>query len=119
LLLNESDDSVAVIAFVCNHMGSVDTCQQGYSLNSVMYLAPCKTEAQGLAFGVSNHVNLGAQSSSGTPQSLAFGPPFPLAACWCALTTVESIMMYLLSASASSTSKIRSQIPDLAQRVNR
>jgi hypothetical protein len=41
---------------------------------------------------VGQQVDLGAQTSSGTPQSRVFGAPFlrPAAACWCARTMVES-----------------------------
>lgn len=60
----------------------------------------------------------GAQSASGTPQSLVLAPRFPPAAYWWTRTVVGSIMTYLLSASSGRTWKIRSNNPDLPQRVN-
>ena len=45
---------------------------------------------------VGQQMDLGAQTSSGTPQSRVFAAPFlrPVAACWCARTMVESIIRY-------------------------
>ena len=46
-----------------------------------MALADGKDEAHRPAERVAGHVDLGGQSTSGTPQSLILAPPFPLAAC--------------------------------------
>jgi hypothetical protein len=46
-----------------------------------MNLTRGEEEAQRPAEPFGEHVNLGRQSSSGTPQSLVAGPPFPVAAC--------------------------------------
>ena len=62
-------------------MGRPDPVQEGYALFRVRRLASGKDEAYRSARGVSKHVDLGAQSSSGTPQSLVLGPPFPHIAC--------------------------------------
>jgi hypothetical protein len=44
---------------------------------------------------VGQQVDLGAQTSSATPQSLVCAPFLrPVAACWCARTIVESIIRY-------------------------
>ena len=52
--------------------GTADVCR----------LTGCKKEAQWAAFAIRDQVDLGGQSSSGTPQSLIAAPPFPVAACW-------------------------------------
>ena len=91
--VDEPQDFVAVISLVGNHVGGLDSCQQGYSLWGIMSLTSSEGKTYGLALGINHQMNLGAQSSSGTPQSLALAPPFPQAACWWARTMVESIMM--------------------------
>ena len=62
-------------------------------LGGISSLTAGEDKAYGLASSINHHMNLGAQSSSGTPQSLALAPPFPQTACWWARTMVESIMM--------------------------
>jgi len=64
-------------------------------------------------------VYLGAQAAAGPPDGLAagfFGAP---ALCWCARTTVLSIIAYSLSASAARCWNTRSHTPDRDQRLNR
>ena len=70
---------------------------------------------------VGQQMDLGAQSTSGTPQSLVAGAFFlrPVAACWCARTMVESIIRYWFFLSATRSAKTRSHTPARAQRMNR
>src|SRR5690606_34055927 len=68
---------------------------------------------------VAEHVDLGGQSTSGTPQRLILGPPFPVAAsCW-ARTMALSSIRYLLSRSAVSVSTTRSHTPARHHRLRR
>ncbi len=50
-------------------------------LGNVATLAGCQDDLDGPSFAVGRHMDLGGQSSSGTPQSLVAVPPFPVAAC--------------------------------------
>jgi len=65
---------------------------QSFGLRHVVCLPRCDDQAYGTAFAVASQVDFGAQTSSGTPQSLGGRPPFPVAACWCARTMVLSSM---------------------------
>ena len=80
--MDELQDFVAVIPLVGNHVGGLDSGQQGYSLWGIMSLTSSEGKTYGLALGINYQMNLGAQSSSGTPQRLVSAPPFPQAACW-------------------------------------
>ena len=53
-----------------------DPAQEEYALRGVRSLTSGEDEADGLAPGVSHHMDLGAQSCSRTPQSLVLAPPF-------------------------------------------
>jgi hypothetical protein len=45
-------------------------------------LASRDPKAQRPSERIGQHMDLGRQSTSGTPQRLILGPPFPVAACW-------------------------------------
>lgn len=102
------DDTAAFAAF-----------EQGGGHLAVVNLTGRKKDAQGTPLSVGEQMDFGGQSASGTPQILVLVPPFPVAACWWARTSVLSIMTYSLSASAIRLAKMRSQTPALAQRQNR
>ncbi len=77
------DDGAGVVAAVGHHDLGLATGQQGQCLGKLARLAAGQAEADGLAKAVGQQVNLGAQSTSGTPQSLVFAPFLrPVAACW-------------------------------------
>ena len=67
-----------------------EAMDEGWCGEDVVALSGGDEEADRPAERVRGHVDLGGQSSSATPQSLIAGPPFPFAACWCALTRVLS-----------------------------
>ena len=73
---------VAVLGFVGDNGATVYPVEQRGGGNDVMGLAACEDEAQRAAKRVGEHMDFGGQSSSGTPQSLILGPPFPVSACW-------------------------------------
>src|SRR5262249_40579698 len=108
-----------IIGFVGDDAGGGAVLEKVGGGGAVMDLAPGQDEAQGTALGIGEGVDLGGQSSSGTPHSLSFGPPFPLAPCWWTRTRVASSSRYWLSGSAVSESKTFSQTPALAQRAKR
>lgn len=76
-------DGSRVIALVGQHSLGLTAFQQRQGFGVFGCLACGQTEGDGLAQAVGQQVDLGAQSTSGTPQSLVFGAPFlrPVAAC--------------------------------------
>jgi len=108
---NQFAQVVAVIGFIGEYRGGLLSFQEIGGGGDVMRLARCDLEAQRPSERIGQHVDLGRQSTSGTPQRLILGPPFPVAACWWARTIVLSIMRYVLSRSAVSVSNIRSHTP--------
>lgn len=108
---NQFAQAIAVIGFIGEYRIGLLPFQEVGSSRDIMRLASRDPEAQWPSQRVGQHVDLGRQSTSGTPQRLILGPPFPVAACWWARTIVLSIMRYVLSRSAVSVSNIRSQTP--------
>ncbi len=81
--LDGSDDRVGVVAAVGHDDLGLPSGQQRQSLGKLSSLAACKSKGDGFAEAVGQQMNLGAQSTSGTPQSLVFAPFLrPVAACW-------------------------------------
>jgi hypothetical protein len=81
--LDGGDDGVGVIASVRHVDLGLTTGQQGRRFGELSGLASGKPEGDGLARAVGQQMDLGAQSTSGTPQSLVFAPFLrPVAACW-------------------------------------
>jgi hypothetical protein len=112
-------EGVAVIGLVIHESVALDAVDHGRRGDDVMDLTTGEHEAEGASQSVGQHMDLGGQSSSGTPQRLIFGPPFPVAACWWARTRVVSRMRYWLSRFRIRAANIRSHTPTLAQRENR
>ena len=80
---NGSDDDVGVIASVGHDDLGLATGQQWQRLGELSGLATRQPKADRVSQTVGQQVNLGAQSTSGTPQSLVFAPFLrPVAACW-------------------------------------
>lgn len=78
-----SDDRVRVIAFVGQHGLSAAAFEQRQRLGIFGGVACREAERDRLAEAVGQQVDLGRQSTSGTPQSLVFAPFLrPVAACW-------------------------------------
>ena len=67
---------VAVVGFVGDDGTAIDTIEKRRSGDDVMSLPACEDEAQRSPEAVGEHMNLGGQSSSGTPQSLILAPLF-------------------------------------------
>ena len=91
---DELAQGVAVVSPIGDHAARVEVREKLGGGGDVVGLAAGEDEAQRPALRVGNRVDLGGQSSSGTPQSLILGPPFPVAACWWALTKVVSSIRY-------------------------
>jgi hypothetical protein len=71
---DEVAKSVAVIAPVGNHLASGLSVEQSMSLGEIAGLTWREDEAQRSAKRIGQQMDFGCQSSSGTPQSLIFGP---------------------------------------------
>ena len=68
---------------------------------------------------IDRDMNFTAQAAARATDSLIESPPFAPAACWCALTMVESMMRYSKSGSSTKALKRLSQTPFLAHRRKR
>jgi hypothetical protein len=60
------------------------------SAGDVSRLTRSEKEPQRTPLTIGHQMDLGGQSSSGTPHSLVGAPPFPVTACWWAFTMLES-----------------------------
>ncbi len=88
-------DDVGIVSLVGKHGIGLVLAQQRDGLGAVIYLATRDKKVQGQAQFIGKQMNLGRQTSSGTPQSLVRAPFFrPVAACWWARTMVESSIRY-------------------------
>ena len=72
---------VAVIGFVGKHGVGALPIEKVGSGDDIAGLPWRDAQAQWAAKGIGEHVDLGRQTTSGTPQRLIFGPPSPFAAC--------------------------------------
>ena len=113
------DALVGIEGFVGQQSIGLHVRQQRVGALQIMGLARSQKEAEWIAQGIDQGVDLCAQSASAAPDRLVrrtvfLGAPV---ACWCARTMVLSIIAYSLSASAASTLNTFSQTPLLAQRV--
>jgi len=71
----------AIVSFVGDDATGAEIGQQLRCGGDVMRLPASQDEAQGPTERVGDDMDLGGQSSSGTPQTLIAVPPFPVAAC--------------------------------------
>ncbi len=86
------DDLGRVVALVRDDRFSLLALEQSDGLGVLRGLFGGDAEGDRQSIFIGQQMDLGAQTSSGTPQSRVFGAPFlrPAAACWCARTMVES-----------------------------
>lgn len=78
---DECSNFVGIITFVGDHrLGGVSGQQRRGAL-AVSLLPSGQQQAQRSSQGIAEHMNLGGQSSTGSPQSLLARPLFPVAAC--------------------------------------
>ena len=76
------DYGIGVVAAVGHHDLRLAAGQQRQCFGELARLSTRQSEGDWLAQAVSQQMNLGAQSTSGTPQSLVFAPFLrPVAAC--------------------------------------
>ena len=76
-------DGVGVVPLVGQYGLGLMLAQQFNGLRTVIYLTASDEKIQGQAQFIGEQMNLGRQTSSGTPQSLVRAPFLrPVAACW-------------------------------------
>lgn len=86
-------DGLAIVALVGQRPLGLSLAEQIDGLGAVVDLATGHEEVNRQPPFVGQQMDLGRQTSSGTPQSLVFAPFLrPVAACWWARTMVESII---------------------------
>lgn len=76
------DDLVRIVAFVSNHCLGLALAQQFSRRRVITDLPASDQKVQRQAQFVDQQVNLGRQSTAGTPQSLVAPFWLPVAACW-------------------------------------
>ena len=80
--LDVVEDNVGVIGPVGDDVAGLQAGDEGEGVGGVMGLAAGEEEAQGPAESVDGDMPFAGQSTSGTPQSLVFDPPFWPVAAW-------------------------------------
>ena len=76
-------DGIGIVALVSKYGLGLVLAQQLDGLGAVIHLAASDKKVQGQAQFIGEQMNLGRQTSSGTPQSLVRAPFLrPVAACW-------------------------------------
>src|SRR5215471_5661677 len=118
-LREHSAKVIGIESLVAEKVLGRQAINQGFGLGRLVHLSGREKQAQDIAEGIDGNVNLGAQTSTRSPDRLLLNPPFPPAACWCARMTVPSMMIDSKSGSSANAARIRSQIPALAQRRKR
>ena len=70
------EDGVGVIGFVGDDISGGEAGDEGERMSGVAGLSAGQQEADRASQAVDRDMPLAAQSTSGTPQSLVFAPPF-------------------------------------------
>src|SRR5690606_10643608 len=110
---------IGIVRLVCHNGAGDDVVDQRPGLGQVVYLSTAEFPARQIAQSFDKAVDLGAQPASRAPDGLLavfFAAP---AACWCALTMVESRKTSSKSASLASSAKTRCHTPRSDQRAKR
>jgi hypothetical protein len=114
------DDSTRVIASVSNEVPIwLEAFDQSRRNGLVGRLTLRKHDPYGHSLLIDYRADFGAQSSARATNGVIRPPFLPPAACWLARIIEESISCSDCGDLAASASNIRSQMPALAQRLNR
>ena len=112
-------ERLGIVALIAEDVSGRQIGDQGFGLGDVVDLSWRKNEAEWIAQGIDDGVDFGGQSAARASDRASFRPPFLPAACWCARTMVESIMMYSKSGSSAIAANNRSHTPALDHREKR
>lgn len=108
---------IGVVTSVGNKCFGLKSRQHCIGTIEIMGMLRREDKVDGIAQRVAYGVNLRAQPAPGPTDGFTWAPFFLAPAlAWCARTMVESVMAYLLSESALSALKTRSQTQVWAQR---
>jgi hypothetical protein len=116
---DQVEQSVCVIATVCDDVAAFEPFEQIRRCAQIMGLAGGQREPHGEAFFIDYRIDLRTQSSTRTADGVILTPLFPPAACWWARIIELSISAIDFGDFAAKISKIRTQTPALAHRLNR
>lgn len=110
---------VAVVGLVRDDVPGAQARKQLLDPAHVVPLAAAQVDAYRATLAVDGEVDLAAEATPRSPECPAILPPSAPAACWWALTTVESSSRCSRSGSPPRASRIRPQTPFFDQRRNR
>lgn len=113
------DDGQTVVAAIGNDSAGRQRVKQDRGRCLVRGLSRRDVQPDRQAILIDDSVDLGAQSATRTADGVILAPFFPPAACWWARTMELSINCKDCGERCASSSKTFSQIPRLAQRLNR
>lgn len=113
------DQRQAVVSAIGNHGAGRQRVAQdrGYRLVGGLARRDVETDRQPIL--INDGMDLGAQSATRTADGVILAPLFPPAACWWARTMELSITCKDCGERCASSSNTFSQMPRLAQRLNR
>lgn len=112
-------DALRVVCRVTEEDVAVSVFDQRFRNGRFVPLTWRELDVERLTESVHESVDLGRKPASRPTNIVSVDPPFPPAACWCALTMVASAMQPSGSTSTRSSSKTRLHAPESAQRRNR
>src|SRR2546427_9118248 len=107
------DEGVGIIAFVGNEVVATRGLDECGRLDDVVDVSGRQVDVGWITETVHESVDRGCSASARASNTLTLIPPFPPAACWWALTQVESAILDSLSASSASALSTCSKTPCL------
>src|ERR1019366_588135 len=117
--VNQCDERVSVIAFICNDRLRIEAFDQGGRLRNVGDFPSRQYPAEWIAQRIHRGVNLGTQPATRAPEGLRAFFFWAPAACWWARTTVLSMNSASKSTSWPTSLITRCHTPFLPQREKR
>lgn len=112
-------DALRVVCRVAEKDLAVSVIDQRFRDGCFVPLTWRELDVERLTESAHESVDLGRKTASRPANIVSVDPPFPPAACWCALTIVASAMEPSGSTSTRSSSKTRFQTPESAKRRKR
>lgn len=119
LLCQGLQQLIGVVALVRQQGLCVEAHQQGFGLGNISDFTAGEHIAQRIPQGIDRRMNLGAQPAAQPPERWVLRFFWAPAACWCALTTVLSIIKASRSRSVPNWASTRRHTPVLHQRLKR
>ena len=105
------DDCVGIVALVGDEVVASRGFDERGRFDDIVDVSRREVEVGWITETVHESVDLGCSASARASNTLTLGPPFPPAACWWALTQVESAILDSLSASTAKALSTCSNTP--------